>query len=401
MATTLSATSVGATGATLNGNVTANGLSTTAWFEWGTDPTMATYSSTSTQAAGSGTTSQSINETLPGLTGNNVFLPGRSEHTSGDSIGEIFSFTTLAPASPSNDDHEHGHIHHDRRRRPQRGCESERYCDRCLVRVWNGSIFVNPRDYRQSAGGLHIYGSSVQRVGIRLISYDMYYFRIVARNAGGTQRGTIKSFPTGEYYVAIGDSITFGQGDDYAPDDTSLDGRNTGGGFEPILNNLLTAGKSIPHNIANEGWRYHVRLRRGQRFLDAVEAPIGKVCSRPVRVERCRHLTLWRADPERLGAESGQAGYDGSYKDNMQRIISAILSASKMPYLAKVPYSTLSRYDIQRIQEYNAVIDGLVIANGISIAPLIFIHGSRLIRANLPMGFTPTEPGISPWPTCG
>jgi len=43
---TLSATSVGATGATLNGNVTPNGLATTAWFEWGTDSSMTTFGST-------------------------------------------------------------------------------------------------------------------------------------------------------------------------------------------------------------------------------------------------------------------------------------------------------------------------------------------------------------------
>jgi len=57
-------------------------------------------------------------------------------------------------------------------------------------------------------------------------------------------------------YVAFGDSITMGggsNGDDYTPDDTSLDGRNTGGGYEPILNNLLTSATGIPHSIINEG----------------------------------------------------------------------------------------------------------------------------------------------------
>jgi hypothetical protein len=48
---TLSATSVGATGATLNGNVSPNGLATTAWFEWGTDPSLTIYSNTTTQSA--------------------------------------------------------------------------------------------------------------------------------------------------------------------------------------------------------------------------------------------------------------------------------------------------------------------------------------------------------------
>jgi hypothetical protein len=43
----------------------------------------------------------------------------------------------------------------------------------------------------------------------------------------------------GAYYVAMGDSITRGSQDDIAYDDVSQDGRNTGGGYEPILNDLM------------------------------------------------------------------------------------------------------------------------------------------------------------------
>ena len=42
----------------------------------------------------------------------------------------------------------------------------------------------------------------------------------------------------GNYLVATGDSITFGYGGDL---NTSADGRNTGTGFEPLLNDLLTS----------------------------------------------------------------------------------------------------------------------------------------------------------------
>ena len=52
----LAATSVGATGATLNGNVTPNGLTTTAWFEYGTSSTLSTYTSTAEEPVGAGTT---------------------------------------------------------------------------------------------------------------------------------------------------------------------------------------------------------------------------------------------------------------------------------------------------------------------------------------------------------
>jgi hypothetical protein len=58
------------------------------------------------------------------------------------------------------------------------------------------------------------------------------------------------------YYVAIGDSITFGEGDDDPSDDISQDGRNSGGGYEPILNDRLTdMTGGVPHTIVNEGRR--------------------------------------------------------------------------------------------------------------------------------------------------
>ena len=60
----------------------------------------------------------------------------------------------------------------------------------------------------------------------------------------------------GDYYVAFGDSITKGVGDFTIFDDNSLDGRNSGGGYEPILNDLLTdpvGGKGYPHTVVNEG----------------------------------------------------------------------------------------------------------------------------------------------------
>ena len=58
----------GTTSAVLNGNVNPNGYATNAWFEWGTSPTLATFSTTSSQPLGSGTTSLAVNATISGLT---------------------------------------------------------------------------------------------------------------------------------------------------------------------------------------------------------------------------------------------------------------------------------------------------------------------------------------------
>jgi len=61
----------------------------------------------------------------------------------------------------------------------------------------------------------------------------------------------------GDILVAVGDSITAGEVDDITSDNWSADGRNGPrngfGGYEPILNDLLTASGGYPHSIPNEG----------------------------------------------------------------------------------------------------------------------------------------------------
>ena len=92
---TLAATSIGATGATLNAYVSPNSLATTTWFEWGTDPTLAVCITTSSHSAGSGTTSQLVSATLTGLSAGTKYY-GRiaANNGSGTSRGTIASFTT-------------------------------------------------------------------------------------------------------------------------------------------------------------------------------------------------------------------------------------------------------------------------------------------------------------------
>ena len=91
--TTLAATSVGATTAILNGNVTANGLATNAWFEYGTDPSLASSTSTLSKSVGSGTTSQSVNAALTGLsTGTTYYYRVAASNGSGTTKGSIANF---------------------------------------------------------------------------------------------------------------------------------------------------------------------------------------------------------------------------------------------------------------------------------------------------------------------
>ena len=170
-------------------------------------------------------------------------------------------------------------------------------------------------------------------------------------------------------YVAFGDSITMGggsNGDDYTPDDTSLDGRNTGGGYEPILNNLLTSATGIPHSIINEGYG-------GYKSIDGLGILPTVLDAHP---KATYYLVQFGTNdgngsvnvPSGLGLSPGDSGYNGSYKDHMQRMINAIKAAGKIPFLAKVPYS-LDAARIANILKYNQVIDELVAANGITVSP--------------------------------
>ena len=192
----------------------------------------------------------------------------------------------------------------------------------------------------------------------------------------------------GNFYVAMGDSITAayptGSGDDYPADDTSLDGRNTGGGYVPILNNLLTAKQSTPYTIVNHGFG-------GTTSAYGVSLIPVLLSKYP---DAQRYLILYGMNdarpslpvPSGKGLSPGDPGYPGSFKDNMQRMIDGVKGAGKVPTLAKInialgdcndpiscpPYpnpDTGARSVL--IKEYNLVINELVgnPANNITVQP--------------------------------
>jgi lysophospholipase L1-like esterase len=184
----------------------------------------------------------------------------------------------------------------------------------------------------------------------------------------------------GDYYVALGDSITAGVGDDIFSDNTSADMRNFQGGYPPILNDLLTAERGYAHTIENEG-------KPGEITKDGLSRLPGVLSKHPNYVI---YLVLYGTNdsaglfplPSGLGLSSEDSGYAGSYKDLMQQIIDLIASQSAEIILAKVPY-TLSSSRNSIIQEYNAVIDELVIINAINNTPPDFYTYFELYPAQL------------------
>jgi lysophospholipase L1-like esterase len=333
---TAAATEITTSGATLNGTVNPNGLATDAYFEYGTDNALASPNTSSTQAMGSGGTNQPINVKVSGLVpGTTYYFRVVATNAEGTSKGTILGFPT--PVSPTVTTNLPTSI-------------------TTSSAIFNGN--VNPNglsttawfeygadpslsSWTSTAGQAMGSGASplsYSRSISGLSPYTTYYFRAAASNSSGTQKGVINSFLTGETYVAVGDSITRGSHDDIPGD---------GIGYEPILGNLLGV------MIANAGVS-------GDSSADGAAAIDNTLAAYP---SADYYLILYGSNDASLPVPKA------AYKANMQTIIDKIKAAGKTPFLAKVPYATVPGFNDASIQEYNAAIDELKIANGLPVIP--------------------------------
>ena len=142
------------------------------------------------------------------------------------------------------------------------------------------------------------------------------------------------SFDKEHQLITMGDSITEGIGDDIATDDTSQDGKNTGGGFQPILNDLLTAHEGgFPHDIVNEGVGGDTSVE-GLAFI-ATALGLYPNAKKYLLQYGTNDARPWAPIPSGKGLSPGDLGYPGTYKDNMQQILDDINNAGKEVCLAK------------------------------------------------------------------
>ena len=209
-----------------------------------------------------------------------------------------------------------------------------------------------------------------------LSPYTTYYYRAVASNRFGTQRGDIRAFPTGEYYVAIGDSITLA---------------SSGRGYQSTLSDLLRISKKYPNTVANWGVEGATSLG-GTKLIPSTLSTVPRAKYFLI-MYGTNDAFLPNSIPSGKGMRPGDPGYRGSYKANLQTIISAIRTAGKIPYLAKVPYATQRSIDISRIREYNVVIDELVAANDIAVTPPDFFSYFQEHQDELADGIHPNKIG--------
>lgn len=168
----------------------------------------------------------------------------------------------------------------------------------------------------------------------------------------------------GIHLYAMGDSITNGLFDDIASDDISIDSRNTGGGYEPVLNDYLSSNNAgTPVTIINDGISGELTSTGAGR--------IGAALARSPQAEA--YLLGYGTNdsggtlplPSGLGMNPADSGYTGSYKDYLQQIIDAVVppppaGAGKLVFFAKIPPYLKTTTRNNKVQEYNQVIDELV-----------------------------------------
>ncbi len=257
----------------------------------------------------------------------------------------------------------------------------------CLDAVLNngwGVKFVLDDGFAGGGNELFDYSApfEVSFPGVALAEHKVAAFVVTA--SGVVQAGDTETpVGVGGYSVAIGDSITHGDFDTAdTTDNVSADGRDVGGGFEPVLNNLLTAELGYPNTVKNEGIG-------GITSAGGLAALPGVIAAHP---QAQRFLVEYGMNdarpslpvPSGLGLNPGNPGYPGTFKDNLQQIINLIHAAGKDVMIAKVgialgdgatttpPYPDPNQGARSlNIQQYNLVVDELVAnpANNIAIVP--------------------------------
>jgi hypothetical protein len=101
--TTLAADNLAATSATLHGEVNPNLLAAQAWFEYGTDNSLATFTPTSTVAVGSGSAVVPVSANITSLApGGTVYFRVAASNSVGEQKGSILSLSTANPPPVAN-----------------------------------------------------------------------------------------------------------------------------------------------------------------------------------------------------------------------------------------------------------------------------------------------------------
>jgi hypothetical protein len=218
-AITGAAQQIGPTSALVNGTVNPGGKSTTAFFEYGSDPTKLTK--TSTSSAGSGTADVPVSVTLTGLTSGTTYTYiVEATNSDGSAKGLEGTFTTLSPPGVVT------------------GSASSLAATSATL---NGSVDANGRSTTwyfeygtstsygsktstKSASGTNAAPVSASVTGLQ--AGHTYHFRLVATSDGGTTNGADATFTT-----SGAPSVSTGSASSIAPTTAKLNGTVTPNGL--------------------------------------------------------------------------------------------------------------------------------------------------------------------------
>jgi lysophospholipase L1-like esterase len=212
---------------------------------------------------------------------------------------------------------------------------------------------------------------------------------------GGPLLPRPKRAARGEYIVALGDSITAGVGDEInerTPDPAGR--RNRKRGFTPILSELLSFRLRQSVEVVNEGVG-------GTTAGGCPRSGISRLMSTEARHTSSRYWLIMfgtndsgRNVPSGKDLQPGDYGYHESFKDYMQRIITSLQHAKKIPILAKVPAITnVTPARDRLIRDYNIVIDQLVASNELPVTPPNFYAHFERHPEHLCNGIHPNRSG--------
>ena len=232
-ATTVGASSITVDNAVLNGSVNPNGLATNAWFEWGTDPGLAAFTTTTSQPLGSGTGDNTVSQKITGLNfGTTYYFRVAGSNSAGITKGSIVSFATASPNDPptvqtfSADNISvtamtlHGSV-------GPNGLATDAWFEYGTDNTFTNPTLTHTTTHRAKGSGM----TSVQ-IDEPITGLDVattYYFRVVASNSAGTSRG-----PTGSQSTsALTPTVTT-----QAADNVTTSGANLKGLVNP--NGLAT-----------------------------------------------------------------------------------------------------------------------------------------------------------------
>lgn len=157
------------------------------------------------------------------------------------------------------------------------------------------------------------------------------------------------------YIVALGDSLTRGDGDDALLGDSI--------GYPPILENQLFGASFLLHAVFNEGIDGHKASNGASRIREVLER---HPASDSLFIQYGSNDAI-NGVSSGLGLKFGEFGYASSYKASMQKIIDTVSAANKQIHIAKPPKMTgPEAANNVRLEQYNQVIDELLSENGIA-----------------------------------